>query len=39
VYGDAIEALRWGYRELLAASERLFSVIADLFANSHSMLC
>jgi sigma-54 dependent transcriptional regulator, acetoin dehydrogenase operon transcriptional activator AcoR len=38
VNGDAIEALRWRHRELLAASDRLFSVTADLFADSHSIL-
>jgi transcriptional regulator of acetoin/glycerol metabolism len=30
--------LSWRHRELLAASERLFTVTADLFADSHSML-
>ncbi|QIE28194.1 Acetoin dehydrogenase operon transcriptional activator AcoR (plasmid) [Caballeronia sp. SBC1] len=38
VHGDAIEALRWRHRELLAASDRLFAATADLFADSHSML-
>jgi transcriptional regulator of acetoin/glycerol metabolism len=38
VHGDAVEALRWRHRELLAASDRLFAATADLFADSHSML-
>jgi transcriptional regulator of acetoin/glycerol metabolism len=38
VRGDAVEALRWRHRELLAASDRLFAATADLFADSHSML-
>jgi transcriptional regulator of acetoin/glycerol metabolism len=38
VSGDAVEALRWRHRELLAASERLFSATADLFLDSHSIL-
>jgi transcriptional regulator of acetoin/glycerol metabolism len=38
VHGDAVAALRWRHRELLAASDRLFAVTADLFADSHSML-
>jgi transcriptional regulator of acetoin/glycerol metabolism len=38
VHGDAVEALRWRHRELLAASDRLFAATADLFADSHSIL-
>ncbi len=38
VRGDAVEALRWRHRELLAASDRLFAATADLFADSHSIL-
>jgi transcriptional regulator of acetoin/glycerol metabolism len=38
VHGDAVDALRWRHRELLAASDRLFAATADLFADSHSML-
>ena len=38
VHGDAVEGLRWRHRELLAASDRLFTVTADLFADSHSIL-
>jgi sigma-54 dependent transcriptional regulator, acetoin dehydrogenase operon transcriptional activator AcoR len=38
VRGDAVEALRWRHRELLAASDRLFTATADLFADSHSIL-
>jgi transcriptional regulator of acetoin/glycerol metabolism len=38
VQGDAVAALCWRHRELLAASERLFTVTADLFADSHSIL-
>jgi hypothetical protein len=38
VHGDALAALSWRHRELLAASDRLFTVTADLFADSHSML-
>jgi transcriptional regulator of acetoin/glycerol metabolism len=38
VHGDAVEALRWRHRELLAASDRLFAATADLFADSGSML-
>jgi sigma-54 dependent transcriptional regulator, acetoin dehydrogenase operon transcriptional activator AcoR len=38
VHGDAINALRWRHRELLAASDRLFTATADLFADSSSIL-
>lgn len=38
VHGDALAALSWRHRELLAASDRLFTVTADLFADSHSLL-
>jgi transcriptional regulator of acetoin/glycerol metabolism len=38
VHGDAINALRWRHRELLAASDRLFTATADLFADSYSIL-
>lgn len=38
VHGDAIAALRWRHRELLSASDRLFSATAELFAESHSIL-
>ena len=38
VHGDAIDALRWRHRELLAASDRLFMATADLFADSSSIL-
>ncbi len=38
VRGDAVEALRWRHRELLAASDRLFTATADLFSDSHSIL-
>jgi transcriptional regulator of acetoin/glycerol metabolism len=38
VHGDAVEALRWRHRELLAASDRLFAATADLFADSNSIL-
>jgi sigma-54 dependent transcriptional regulator, acetoin dehydrogenase operon transcriptional activator AcoR len=38
VHGDAISALRWRHRELISASDRLFSATADLFAESHSIL-
>jgi transcriptional regulator of acetoin/glycerol metabolism len=38
VHGDAVEALRWRHRDLLAASDRLFAATADLFADSHSIL-
>jgi transcriptional regulator of acetoin/glycerol metabolism len=38
VHGDAVDALRWRHRELLAASDRLFAATADLFADSHSIL-
>ncbi|ABM60103.1 GAF modulated sigma54 specific transcriptional regulator, Fis family [Verminephrobacter eiseniae EF01-2] len=38
VQGDAVAALCWRHRELLTASDRLFSVTADLFADSRSIL-
>ncbi|WP_250482066.1 sigma-54-dependent Fis family transcriptional regulator [Caballeronia sp. NCTM5] len=38
VHGDAINTLRWRHRELLAASDRLFTATADLFADSYSIL-
>ncbi|NKJ45591.1 sigma-54-dependent Fis family transcriptional regulator [Burkholderia sp. SG-MS1] len=38
VYGDAVGALRWRHRELISASDRLFSATADLFTESHSIL-
>jgi transcriptional regulator of acetoin/glycerol metabolism len=38
VRGDAIAELCWRHRELLAASDRLFAITADLFADSHSVL-
>jgi sigma-54 dependent transcriptional regulator, acetoin dehydrogenase operon transcriptional activator AcoR len=38
VHGDAVDALRWRHRELLAASDRLFAATADLFADSNSIL-
>jgi sigma-54 dependent transcriptional regulator, acetoin dehydrogenase operon transcriptional activator AcoR len=38
VHGDEVAALLWRHRELLAAADRLFTVTADLFADSHSIL-
>jgi hypothetical protein len=38
VHGDAVATLCWRHRELLAAADRLFTVTADLFADSHSIL-
>uniref|UniRef100_UPI003F4FCBF5 sigma-54-dependent Fis family transcriptional regulator n=1 Tax=Caballeronia sp. LjRoot34 TaxID=3342325 RepID=UPI003F4FCBF5 len=38
VHGDAVDALRWRHRELLAAADRLFAATGDLFADSHSIL-
>jgi len=38
VRGDAVAALRWRHRELLAAADQLFTVTADLFTDSHSIL-
>ncbi|WP_321949457.1 sigma-54-dependent Fis family transcriptional regulator [Paraburkholderia sp. J10-1] len=38
VHGDEVAALLWRHRDLLAAADRLFTVTADLFADSHSIL-
>lgn len=38
VRGDEVAALLWRHRDLLAAADRLFTVTADLFADSHSIL-